>query len=208
MRPHSRLKLRQMRFLAACLARAAGARARQRVHQGSTSREKEQGWAGITAASRMRPVPARWPPRSGWACSLHPVSPRGTRPGGPAPAAPPAPPPCAAAVKACVSISRHTAWLSDGRGHTLDGPVQVTTGGPGQATPGRAVRGAVERPQLPQQRLSRRAEPYSVFFDTHGRAFHEGSLGRRSGGCVHLSHDDAARFFQNLNPNDRVQILP
>lgn len=48
--------------------------------------------------------------------------------------------------------------------------------------------------------------PDSVFFDGHGRAFHEGNLGRAPGGCVHLQHDDAQRFFDELRPSDRVQI--
>ncbi len=50
--------------------------------------------------------------------------------------------------------------------------------------------------------------PYAVFFDGNGRAFHQGSLDRRSAGCVRLGEADAKRFFEHLTPNDRVQIVP
>jgi lipoprotein-anchoring transpeptidase ErfK/SrfK len=50
--------------------------------------------------------------------------------------------------------------------------------------------------------------PFAVFFDGYGRAFHQGTLDRQSAGCVRLEEPDAKRFFEHLNPNDRVQIVP
>ena len=68
------------------------------------------------------------------------ASPAFAAPPAPAPAAAPAPAtksatPCAITAKACVDISQKKAWLTDGKGHVLDGPVPVTTGGKGLETP-------------------------------------------------------------------------
>jgi hypothetical protein len=132
----------------------------------------------------------------------------------PGPAAPAPPPahgaaaksPCGPEIKGCVSISKHTAWLTDGHGHTIDGPVDISTGGPGQETPTGQFTVQWKDENFRSSEYHGAPMPDSVFFDDHGRAFHEGNLGRTSGGCVHLGHDDAKRFFDNLQPNDRVQI--
>jgi hypothetical protein len=126
----------------------------------------------------------------------------------PAPAtAPSAASPCAPDVKACVSNSKHTAWLTDGHGHTVDGPVDISTGGPGQETPTGQFTVQWKDKDFHSSEYHGAPMPDSVFFDGHGRAFHEGNLGRASGGCVHLRHDDAQRFFDHLEPSDRVQIV-
>ncbi|MCD2192846.1 L,D-transpeptidase [Actinomycetospora endophytica] len=114
--------------------------------------------------------------------------------------------PCGPEIKGCVSISKHTAWLTDGHGHTVDGPVNISTGGPGQETPTGQFTVQWKDANFHSSEYHGAPMPESVFFDDHGRAFHEGNLGRASGGCVHLGHDDARRFFDNLQPNDQVQI--
>jgi hypothetical protein len=121
--------------------------------------------------------------------------------------APSASSPCAPTVKACASISQHKAWLTDGHGHTVDGPVDVSTGGRGQETPTGQFTVQWKDKNFRSSEYHGAPMPDSVFFDGQGRAFHEGNLGRTSGGCVHLSHDDAQRFFDHLQPRDRVQIV-
>ena len=117
-------------------------------------------------------------------------------------------PPCAPAVKACVSISKHTAWLTDGHGHTLDGPVRVSTGGAGEEdTPTGQFTVQWKDRDFRSSEYHGAPMPEAVFFDTHGRAFHAGNPGRTSGGCVHLPKKDAVRFYDELQPNDRVQIV-
>jgi lipoprotein-anchoring transpeptidase ErfK/SrfK len=105
-----------------------------------------------------------------------------------------------------VSISKHTAWLTDGHGHTIDGPAPVSTGGPGQETPTGQFTVQWKDEHFRSSEYHGAPMPDSVFFDGHGRAFHEGNLGRASGGCVHLRHDDAKRFFDTLQPSDLVEI--
>lgn len=126
-------------------------------------------------------------------------------------AAPPAPPPatpCAPTAKACVDISEKKAWLTDGAGHVTRGPVDVTTGAPGEDTP----QGTFHVMWKDQYHHSREQDgapmPYSVFFADGGRAFHGGSLERASAGCVHLGPEDSKAFFDHLQVNDEVQVVP
>ncbi|MDT7741378.1 MAG: hypothetical protein QOE59_456 [Actinomycetota bacterium] len=134
-----------------------------------------------------------------------------------APAPPPPPPapatpapvkaPCEAAAKACVSISQQKAWLTDGKGNVTRGPITVTTGGPGHETP-QGVFHVMWKDQFHHSREYNQAPmPYSVFF-APGDAFHGGSLQRASAGCVHLGDDDSKAFFNYLQVNDEVQVLP
>ncbi|MEJ2869819.1 L,D-transpeptidase [Actinomycetospora sp. OC33-EN08] len=126
----------------------------------------------------------------------------------PALAAPaPGAPPCAVTAKACVSISQQKAWIGDGKGTLARGPVPVTTGGPGNETP-TGVFHVMWKDQFHHSREYNQAPmPYSVFF-APGDAFHGGSLQRASAGCVHLGDDDSKAFFDFLQVNDEVQILP
>jgi hypothetical protein len=115
----------------------------------------------------------------------------------PAPAAPAPPPapvkaPCEAAAKACVSIGQQKAWLTDGKGNeTPQGVFHV-----------------MWKDQFHHSREYNQAPmPYSVFF-APGDAFHGGSLQRASAGCVHLGDEDSKAFFNYLQVNDEVQVLP
>ena len=48
--------------------------------------------------------------------------------------------------------------------------------------------------------------PYSVFF-IPGIAFHQGSLGVPSHGCIHLSKAAAITFYNSLRVGDAVQAV-
>ncbi|MDL5155125.1 L,D-transpeptidase [Actinomycetospora termitidis] len=124
-----------------------------------------------------------------------------------APAQAPGAPPCAATAKACVSISQQKAWIGDGKGTLVRGPVPITTGGPGNETP-TGVFHVMWKDQYHHSREYNQAPmPNSVFF-APGDAFHGGSLQRASAGCVHLGDDDSKAFFDFLQVNDEVQIVP
>lgn len=111
-------------------------------------------------------------------------------------------------IKACVDLSENRAWLLDGAGRVVHGPVAVSHGGPGHETPaGDFVVQRKDRYHVSQE-FEGAKMPYAVFFDGNGRAFHQGTLDRRSAGCVRLDEPDAKRFFEHLTPNDRVQIVP
>jgi lipoprotein-anchoring transpeptidase ErfK/SrfK len=124
-------------------------------------------------------------------------------PAGTAPAASP----CETAVKACARLSTNEAWLTDGKGKVLRGPVRMNHGSPGHETPTGMF--AVQRKE--EVHLSKEYNgarmPWSVFFDGNGRAFHGGDPARQSAGCVRMADADAQAFFNGLNVYDKVQIL-
>ncbi|MDD7967867.1 L,D-transpeptidase [Actinomycetospora lemnae] len=125
-----------------------------------------------------------------------------------APATPAAASPCEAAVKACARLSTNEAWLTDGAGTVVRGPVRMNHGAPGKETPTGMF--AVQRKE--EVHLSKEYDgarmPWAVFFDDNGRAFHGGDPSRQSAGCVRMADPDAQAFFNGLEVYDKVQILP
>jgi hypothetical protein len=114
-------------------------------------------------------------------------------------------PPCAPTVRACVSLSARKAWLMDGAGRVVYGPVGVLGGRRGEPTPV----GTFSVSNKVRNYHSRQFDapmPYSVFFQP-GIAFHTGSLSTRSAGCLHLGSTSAKRFFATLAPGDTVQVV-
>ena len=80
-----------------------------------------------------------------------------------------------ARIKACVDLSENRAWLLDGQGNVVGGPVVNSHGSEGHETPtGDFIIQRKER-----HHVSREYEgapmPYAVFFDNNGRAFHGGN---------------------------------
>ncbi|GAB2978749.1 L,D-transpeptidase [Amycolatopsis acidiphila] len=117
-----------------------------------------------------------------------------------APAAQAATTPCEPQAKACVQLSTGQAWLNGA------GPVPVAPGLPSYPT----RKGIFHVQYKDIDHYSRQYNgpmPYSVFFTNTGVAFHEGSLTRKSHGCVHLSRTDAVTFYNSLHPGDEVQVV-
>ena len=116
--------------------------------------------------------------------------------------------PCSKEVRACVRLSSNEAWLADGTGAIVRGPITVNHGAPGNETPtGRFTvqwKDATHR----SGEFNGAPMPWAVFFDGNGRAFHGGNAGKKTAGCVRLPDDQAKAFFEALNPGDAVQILP
>jgi len=114
--------------------------------------------------------------------------------------------PCSIRDGACLKLSTNEAWLVY-RGSASYGPVPVTHGRPGYETPTgtypvlRKVRDDWSVPYNAPM-------PFAVYFTTSGIAFHEGSLTEQSHGCIHLSRDAAATFFDNLFAGEQVQVVP
>jgi hypothetical protein len=125
----------------------------------------------------------------------------------PAPAGKVAGAPCEKRAKACVSISRQKAWLTDGNGEVIYGPVPITTGAKGQETPTGTFSVMWKDKDHKSGQYDGAPMNNSVFF-APGDAFHEGSLNRQSAGCVHLSHAASENFFDYLQDYDEVQVLP
>lgn len=126
-----------------------------------------------------------------------------------APAAPPAPAsptPCAVTAKACMDLSARQAWLTDGAGHIVYGPVNARGGKKGAATP----TGTFSVQWKDADHYSKQFDApmnNSVFFYP-GDAFHEGSPKTASNGCIHLSASSAKKFFDTLRVGDQVQVVP
>ncbi|MBB4907539.1 L,D-transpeptidase [Actinophytocola algeriensis] len=114
--------------------------------------------------------------------------------------------PCSAQAAACIDLSANTSWLMD-NGVVTYGGVPITSGKPGYETPP----GTFQVTYKDIDHWSRAYDapmPYSVFFTTSGIAFHEGSLGDQSHGCIHLSNAAAQTYFSDLQPGDVVEVVP
>ena len=113
--------------------------------------------------------------------------------------------PCSTAVRACVRLSTNQAWLLRG-GKVVAGPVPVSHGRKGFATPSGTFRVSFKN-QDHVSSIYDQEMPYSVFFNGD-IAFHQGSVRVKSHGCVHLTASVARQFFAELQPGDRVQVVP
>jgi lipoprotein-anchoring transpeptidase ErfK/SrfK len=114
--------------------------------------------------------------------------------------------PCAATVRACVSLASHQAWLTDGAGHVTYGPVPARGGSPVDPTP----TGTYKVQYKDRDHWSRQFDapmPYSVFFYP-GVATHADNPRTNSNGCVHLNPAAAKRFYLGLGPGERIQVVP
>lgn len=124
--------------------------------------------------------------------------------------APPPPPvtvagtPCDITEGACIRLSTNESWLISG-GKISYGPVPTTSGRPGYETPVGyfsvlwQVRDDWSIPYNGPM-------PFSTYFVGNGIAFHEGSLTEPSHGCIHLSREAAAHYFETLKVGDQVQV--
>ena len=86
------------------------------------------------------------------------------------------------------------------------GPVPITSGKPGHETPPGTFSVTFKDRDHVSREFNNAPMPYSVFFNG-GIAFHEGSLGDESSGCIHLSHAAAKTFFANLQPGETVVVV-
>jgi lipoprotein-anchoring transpeptidase ErfK/SrfK len=112
--------------------------------------------------------------------------------------------PCSASAKACLDLSKHQAWLTDGAGHITFGPVPARGGSKSAKTP-KGTFSVLSKDANFYSTEFHAPMPYSVFFYP-GDAFHAGNPAKASNGCVHLSTAAAQRFFATLNPGDKVEI--
>lgn len=113
--------------------------------------------------------------------------------------------PCTATAVACVDLATHQAWLLYG-GYVVYGPVPAMPGSPAFPTPAGTFHVLDKVVDYHSTEFNNAPMPYSVFFYP-GDAFHVGSTGVYSHGCVHLSWSAAQRFFNDLSIGDEVQIV-
>ena len=113
--------------------------------------------------------------------------------------------PCRSAARACVRLSTNQAWLLDD-GHVITGPVPISSGRPGFRTPPGSFRVSYKDQDHRSTLFNDAPMPYSVFFNG-SIAFHQGSVGIPSHGCIHLPASAARAFFGKLRPGDLVQVV-
>jgi hypothetical protein len=127
------------------------------------------------------------------------------------PAPQPAPPrvlpmPCTITDGACVRMSTSESWLLSG-GAVTYGPVPSAFGMAGSETPTGDFQ-VLHKVRDDWSAAYGMPMPYSVYFRDDGIAFHQGDLAPASShGCVHLSEEAAARFFDFLQPGAQVQVV-
>ncbi|MFC4945703.1 L,D-transpeptidase [Pseudonocardia sp. GCM10023141] len=113
--------------------------------------------------------------------------------------------PCTPTTRACVDLDSHTAWLFD-KGAIVRGPLQISSGGPGMATPRGNFQVEWKDKDHHTSEFNNAPMPFSVFFAPGGIAFHEGSVETTSAGCVHLTLEDASAFYDFLSVGDVVEV--
>lgn len=129
----------------------------------------------------------------------------------PAPAAAPAQVaenPCPAQARACIDLAGGKTWLqSDGQ--ITYGPVPMSAGAPSPET--ETPKGAHFVNRKVEDEISHEfggaPMPYSVYFTNNGIAFHQGTVGLLSNGCVHLNREDAMAYFDQLEIGDMVYVF-
>ncbi|MDO4687162.1 MAG: L,D-transpeptidase [Corynebacterium sp.] len=128
----------------------------------------------------------------------------------PAPMAAPANPgfdtgSCPPAARACIDLAGQRSWLQR-NGQVTYGAVPISSGAQGWETP----RGTHHVTRKVQNEISREFNnapmPYSVYFTNNGIAFHQGDVNLLSHGCIHLNHNDAVTYFNDLQVGDMVYV--
>jgi L,D-transpeptidase catalytic domain len=173
-----------------------------------TSAVKGAATAALTVAVITAPVIAGGAGRAEAASATATKPPSAPRPA----AAPPAPQvvsatPCGVSAKACVVLSHHQAWLTDGKGRITYGPVPATGGTSADPTPTGTFHVLSKDAHFRSTEFHNAPMPYSVFFYP-GDAFHADNVHQWSHGCIHLNWGDAEAFFNTLKVRDQIQILP
>lgn len=113
--------------------------------------------------------------------------------------------PCPKHAAACIDLTKQRTWLQK-NGVVWGGERPMSSGAPGWETPkgthrvNRKVKDEISR------EFNNAPMPYSVYFTHNGIAFHEGDVDLWSHGCIHLNHNDAVQYFNELKPGDIVYV--
>ncbi|HWE90116.1 MAG TPA: L,D-transpeptidase [Pseudonocardiaceae bacterium] len=128
-------------------------------------------------------------------------------PTAPKPAAPQAPAasnPCGITNGACVTLSGRRAWIVRGGQVIYQAPIMP--GSRSYPTPTGTFHVLYQQVKHISKEFHDAPMPYSTFFYP-GDAFHVGSLGVYSHGCIHMSWAGAETFFHDLHVGDEVKII-
>lgn len=116
--------------------------------------------------------------------------------------------PCPKDADVCVDIDGRRTWLQDDNGNVSYVAPTMAPGRPGPAT--ETPRGTFWVTYKIKDEISREfgnaPMPYAVYFTNNGHAFHMGNPAYLSAGCVRLPEQAAIRYFNDLQPGDKVFI--
>ena len=114
--------------------------------------------------------------------------------------------PCPADARICVDRAGRRSWLQDGNGNVTYVASSISSGKAGEETPAgtyyinRKIKDEVS------WEFGNAPMPYAMYFTNNGHAFHEGSPAYESNGCVHLTHQDAVRYWNDVPMGSKVFI--
>lgn len=115
--------------------------------------------------------------------------------------------PCPVQAAACLDLDGNRSWLQR-NGQVVYGPVPVSHGAPSPQTA--TPRGTFYVNRKVKDEISYEFDnapmPWAVYFTNNGIAFHEGRIDWLSHGCVHLEHDAAMTYFNQLQQGDMVYV--
>ncbi len=113
--------------------------------------------------------------------------------------------PCIATARACVKLSTNQAWLLQ-NGVVTYGPTPIRHGMAGWRTPPGTFKVTSKNRHHRSRLFDGAPMPFAVFFNG-GIAFHQGSLGSLSHGCIRMTRAAASMFFNTLQRGDVVQVV-
>lgn len=125
--------------------------------------------------------------------------------------APPAPPafdrgPCPVWADACVDLRGGRSWLQHNGQVTHVAPSSAGAPSPATATPTGVFKVQYKVKNEISNEFGGAPMPNAVYFTNQGHAFHAGTVGLLSHGCVHLKYADSEVFFNTLQPGNTVYI--
>ncbi|MBC3186018.1 L,D-transpeptidase [Corynebacterium sp. zg-331] len=115
--------------------------------------------------------------------------------------------PCPQQARACIDLQGNRTWLQEG-GKVTYGPVPMSAGAPTPETATPTGTFYVNRKVKDEisYEFNGAPMPYAVYFTNNGIAFHQGNTALLSHGCIHLNHDDAVQYFDQLQIGDMVYV--
>lgn len=112
---------------------------------------------------------------------------------------------CAPHAAACIDLTNDLSWLQK-EGKIIYGPVPITSGKVGFSTRPGNWKVFWKNRDHRSSIYGGTPMPYAIFFDG-GIAFHQGSLEIPSHGCIHLSWEAAAKYWDVLSNGDVVSVF-
>lgn len=113
---------------------------------------------------------------------------------------------CPVWADACVDLRGGRSWLQHDGQVTHVAPSSAGAPSPATATPTGVFKVQYKIKNEVSREFGGAPMPNAVYFTNQGHAFHAGTVGLLSHGCVHLNYGDSEVFFNALQPGNTVYI--